>query len=169
MTELSTHSTGPETDKPRAQRSEAPDVCSSVEKPLAKRSGAPLRCAVGLGVFLSVLVTGCAEPSDRIEVHTSGEGRVEVTHVPKEAVASPAASVAASPVGPPSQPPIVVATPAPTDVAVPATSPSAVAPTDEAAKQRRIDDLQKKVQEMNSEIERLKSQPTTVPQPTTAP
>jgi hypothetical protein len=122
--------------------------------------------AFGFGALLSLLVGGCVEPSDRIEVHNTGEGRFEITHVTKEPVASPAPTMAAaspSVAVTPSQPPQVVTTPAPSDVAAPVTLPSLPAPTDEASKQRRIDDLQKKVQEMNAEIERLKTPPATAP------
>jgi len=126
-----------------------------------------------LGVFLSLLVSGCVEPSDRIQVHSTGEGRVDITRVPKDPVAPPAPSVAApsaaaapvapSPVAAPSPPPTAAVTAPPPEAAAPVTAPSAAVPTDEAAKQRRIEDLQKKVQEINAEIERLKTQPTTAP------
>ncbi len=125
------------------------------------KAGAPLRRALGLAVFLSLLAAGCVEPSDRIQVHSTGEGRVDITRVPKEPVEQRAPSVAAAPVVAPAQP-TVAAVPA-QDAVVPAAVPSAAVPTDEAAKQRRIEDLQKKVQEMNAEIERLKTQPTTAP------
>jgi hypothetical protein len=126
---------------------------------------------VFLGLCCSALFTGCAEPSDRIEVHTIGEGRVAITRVPKEPAESPLSSVAAAPAASsatPSQPPPVIMPPPPLEAAVPATIPSlplpsSSVPTDETSKQRRIDDLRKKVQQMNAEIERLKTQPTTTP------
>jgi hypothetical protein len=124
---------------------------------------AATRCALGLGVFLSLLVSGCVEPPDRIQVHGESQGRIEITRVPKEPVESPAPPAPAPAVAAPAQPPVAVATVPPPEAAVPATGPSTAIPTDEASKQRRIDDLQKKVQEMNAEIERLKTQPTTAP------
>jgi len=176
MRELLTDSERCATAKPRAQRSGATDPPRRGFSTWTQTSGAPLRCALGLGAFLSLLMTGCYEPPDRIQVHSTGEGRVEITRVPKEPVEPPASPVVASPVvaspvvasptiapAQPVQPPPAIATVPPPEVAVPATVPSAAVPTDEAAKQRRIDDLQKKVQEMNAEIDRLKTQPTTAP------
>jgi hypothetical protein len=159
MKELSIDSQWSPTPKPSAQHVAAASCrCNSL--PL---EAAATRCALGLGVFLSLLVAGCVEPPDRIQVHGDSQGRIEITRVPKEPVESPAPPAAATPTAAPVQPPPVVAVASPPEAVVPATVPSTAIPTDEASKQRRIDDLQKKVQEMNAEIERLKTQPATAP------
>jgi hypothetical protein len=94
-----------------------------------------------LGIVLAALAAGCQEPGYRTEVVGNGQGGVEIQRVPADA----------KPAAPPR--------PAPAQSRVDALESQV------GRQQQYIDALQRRIQQQDEELRKLKGSPTTTPAP----